>query len=233
MDATTATTASPPAAPPAAPAAPAAPATTLLTTPPAKPAEGQQADAGKAPASNDPKAEQPKGDGADKAKATEAAPAPLKLKVPEGLQADGKLMAGFEPVARELGLDSEKAQRLVDLYAGRALEAQQEAIEAHQKQVEQWAADVKSDKELGGDHFPETMQLVANVMTRFQDPALLEVLNKSGLGNHPALVRFVTKLGRAIADDSIKGAGGGGGKAAPLTEAEKLARFYDKSQPKK
>ena len=223
-----------PAPAPAAPVAPAAPAKsgTLLTTPPAKPAEGTL-NSGKAPEGNaDPAGAQPQGDKAGEGKPANAAPEPLTLKLPEGMKADDKLLAGFEPVAKELGLDSGKAQKLVDLYAGRILEVQKEAIEAHQKQVDGWAEQVKTDKELGGDHFAETQQLVASVMTQFNDPGLVEVLNTSGFGNHPALVRFVARIGKAIADDTIKGAGGGGGKA-PLTEAEKLARFYDKSQPTK
>jgi hypothetical protein len=201
-------------------APPAAAGSTLLTAPPPAKPDGQ------GPAANTDPPKGTENNEAGKPQGDDAAPAPLKLKLPEGMKADDALIKGFEPIARELKLDDAGAQKLVDLYAGRQQQLAKEAAEAHAKQVDGWANEVKADKELGGDKFPETQQLVANVMTRFNDPGLVEVLNTSGLGNHPALVRFVARIGKAIADDSIKGAGGGAEKK-PRTEQERLDRFYD------
>ncbi|MEC7472463.1 MAG: hypothetical protein VX946_03765 [Pseudomonadota bacterium] len=38
---------------------------------------------------------------------------------------------------------------------------------------------------------------------KFGSPELRQVLNDSGLGNHPELVKFCHRIGKAISDDSL------------------------------
>jgi hypothetical protein len=58
-------------------------------------------------------------------------PVEVEFKVPEGVKPDDALIAQFKPIAKELGLKSEGAQKLVDLYAA-TVKAQGEAqAESH------------------------------------------------------------------------------------------------------
>ena len=61
--------------------------------------------------------------------------------------------------------------------------------EAWQKTTEQWAADVKADKEIGGDNLISNLSAAQRALDQFGTPELKEYLNTTGLGNHPDLVK--------------------------------------------
>ena len=82
---------------------------------------------------------------------TEGAPEKYEFQAAEGVELDTEALKEFEPVARELNLTNEQAQKLVDAYPKILAGVQQRQAEAWQKTTEQWAADVKADKEIGGD----------------------------------------------------------------------------------
>lgn len=140
-------------------------------------------------------------------KATEATSAPesYEFKAPEGVDLDQNLVESFTPIAKELGLNQEQAQKLVDLYAGnlggmtdKLVEKQ---LEAHNAEVEKWAEQTKSDPDIGGDAFKENVSIAQKAIARFGSPELSEFLNVSGLGNHPVIVKTFLNIGRAISED--------------------------------
>ncbi|HHE1859533.1 TPA: peptidase, partial [Salmonella enterica subsp. enterica serovar Strathcona] len=79
------------------------------------------------------------------------APEKYAFTAPEGQELDTSALAQFEPVARELNLTQEQAQKLVDVYPKVLAGVQQQQAESWQKQTEDWAAAVKADKDMGGD----------------------------------------------------------------------------------
>ena len=83
----------------------------------------------------------------------------------------------------------------------------------------QWAADSKADKEFGGDKLQENLAVAKKARDAFATPALVELLDQSGLGDHPEVIRFFVKAGKAISDDNF--VGGGQGSTQPAT-AQKL-----------
>jgi hypothetical protein len=178
----------------------------LGTTPAAPPAVG---DTSKNDATKDGSkgGETPKG---EPAKANEAAPAEIAIKLPDGVVADKPLMDGFIALAKESGLKGESAQKIADLYVQAQASQAKAAEEAHAKQVAAWAEEVKADKQIGGASLDASMAVASRAVAQFGSPELKELLNSSGLGNHPALVRAFVKIGRAISEDSIAGAVGGG-----------------------
>lgn len=128
-----------------------------------------------------------------------AAPDKYEFAAPEGQELDANALAVFEPIAKELGLTQEQAQKLVDIYP----QIQQQQAEAWSKQVAEWGEQVKADKEIGGDKFNASVGLAQRALDQFGNPELREYLNASGLGNHPALVRFCAKVGKSMAEDSM------------------------------
>lgn len=89
---------------------------------------------------------------------------------------------------------------------------------------EQWVADLKSDKELGGEKLNENLATAKAALTQFGTPALVELLNTSRLGDHPEIVRAFYRAGKAIADDSIVPGGRGNSGVT-----DKAARLFDNS----
>lgn len=143
-----------------------------------------------------------KQEGADK-KPVSAAPEKYEFTAGEGQELDKEAVAAFEPIARELGLSNEQAQKIVDVYGSTIMPQiakQQEA--AWQKQVTEWAETVKADKELGS---VESIGNAQKAMDQFGTPELKQYLNDSGLGNHPELFRIFSRIGKAMSEDGFVG----------------------------
>lgn len=151
------------------------------------------------PADGDKPADKPD----DKEQKAEGAPEKYEFKAGEGVELDTEALKDFEPVARELNLTNEQAQKLVDAYPKILAGVQQRQAEAWQSQTEQWAADVKADKEIGGDKLTANLSAAQRALEQFGDPELKEYLDSTGLGNHPALVKAFIKVGKAMSEDKV------------------------------
>ncbi|EFN8927583.1 TPA: peptidase [Enterobacter kobei] len=152
------------------------------------------------PADGDKPADKPD----DKEQKQEGAPEKYEFKPAEGQELDTAALEQFEPIARELNLSNEQAQKMVDLYGTKILPmVQQQQAEAWQKTTEQWAADVKADKEIGGDKLTANLSAAQRALDLFGSPALKEYLEGTGLGNHPELVKTFIKIGKAMSEDGM------------------------------
>lgn len=164
-------------------------------------------------------------DGADKSlmgqageKADEPDPAKLppekyELAAPEGFQIDAELQATAEPVFRELGLTNDQANKLMPLVPAFAERLVQQQTDAHRAMTADWAKEAKADKEIGGANWSATEGLVAKALDRFAGPAVTkdasgaevrngfrDLLDSTGLGNHPAMIRMFRDIGRELGD---------------------------------
>lgn len=133
----------------------------------------------------------------------EGAPEKYEFQAGEGVELDAEALKDFEPVARELNLTNEQAQKLVDAYPKILAGVQQRQTEAWQAQTEQWAADVKADKEVGGDKLTANLSAAQRALDQFGTPELREYLDGTGLGNHPELVKTFIKVGKAMSEDGV------------------------------
>ncbi|WP_336193791.1 peptidase [Klebsiella aerogenes] len=133
----------------------------------------------------------------------DGAPEKYEFKAAEGVDLDTEALKDFEPVARELNLTNEQAQKLVDAYPKILAGVQQRQAEAWQEQTEEWAATVKADKEIGGDKLTANLGVAQRALDTFGTPELKEYLNGTGLGNHPELVKAFIKVGKAMSEDGM------------------------------
>lgn len=124
------------------------------------------------------------------------------FKAPEGVDLNQEDLVEFTEVLKDKTLtEPQRAQRIVDI----AVKREQARAEAFQSTVNGWAEQVKADKELGT---PESLAAAAKVIDTFGTPELKAVLNSTGLGNHPEVVRLAVKIGKAISEDKIVGTAG-------------------------
>ncbi|EMG2396704.1 peptidase [Klebsiella pneumoniae] len=151
------------------------------------------------PADGDKPADKPD----DKEQKQEGAPEKYGFQAGEGVELDAEALKDFEPVARELNLTNEQAQKLVDAYPKILAGVQQRQADAWQAQTEEWAATVKADKEIGGDKLTANLGVAQRALDTFGTPALKEYLNGTGLGNHPELVKAFVKVGKAMSEDGV------------------------------
>ncbi|WP_296262507.1 peptidase [uncultured Enterobacter sp.] len=139
----------------------------------------------------------------DKEQKQEGAPEKYEFKAGEGVELDAEALKDFEPVARDLNLTNEQAQKLVDAYPKILAGVQQRQAEAWQKQTEGWAETVKADKEIGGDKLTANLSAAQRALDQFGTSELKEYLNATGLGNHPDLVKTFVKIGKAMSEDGM------------------------------
>ncbi|NMY74178.1 MULTISPECIES: hypothetical protein [Pseudomonas] len=140
---------------------------------------------------------------ADAAKPTGAPEAYTDFTLPEGIDMDVGTLDAFKGLAKELNIPQEAAQKLIDLQTtlvAKQADAYQQAVVA---QGQKWAAEVKNDPELGGENYDKSVASAIKVIQSFGDPALTELLNDSGLGNHPALFKFCHRISAAISEDKF------------------------------
>lgn len=188
----TGTPQTPPAAPPAAPAAtPAAQpaATAPAATPAATPAAQPAATPAPGTVLTDPPAAPP-------------ADGEIKLTFPKDFTPDKKLIDAFLPLAKDLGLKSEGAQKLMDLYVG----AQNAQAQQHMETTTKWAEEARADPEIGGANFDANLAVAQRALGRLGTPGLKDLLAKSGLGNHKDVIRLFANIGKLISEDRLPGA---------------------------
>ena len=184
-----------PAADPAAATAVVDPAATPSTDPTAN-AEAAPADPAAAPAV-DPAAKKP----------DEAPGAPevyADFTVPDEGVLNPDVAATFKATAKELNLTQDQAQALVTKLQPAMAKATAEGREAAIAQMTAgFEAAIASDKELGGTkaEVDAKVAIAKGVFDKFGTPELRTFLTESRLGNHPELVRWAHRVGKAMNDD--------------------------------
>lgn len=141
---------------------------------------------------------------------------------PEGATLDTGVMTKFAETAKALNLPQEAAQKLVDQMA--PVMAAQHAAQIESVKAE-WLATTTADPEIGGAKLTESVAMAAKAMDQFATPALKEIFNATGFGNHPEMLRFMAKAGRAISEEKVVI----GGQTAPAGIRSMADRLYPAS----
>lgn len=130
----------------------------------------------------------------------EGAPEKYEFKAPEGKEFDPAVIGQFSELAKELNLSQDAAQKILDKMGPTLASRQVEAIEAARTE---WANASTTDKEFGGDKLTENLAVAKKALDSFGTPELRSLLNQSGLGNHPEVIRFMYRAGKAISEDGF------------------------------
>lgn len=143
-------------------------------------------------------------DSTDDKSSDNVTPDTYEFKVPEGAKLPDAVMDELSLVARELGLSQESAQKLVDklspAIANETAQQQAAQLQAYKTELETLS---KADKEFGGDKLNENLAVAKKAMDAFGTPALRELLDVSGLGNHPEVIRAFYRAGKSISVDKF------------------------------
>lgn len=150
-------------------------------------------------------------------KAAAKAPETYEFKAPEGMVLDPAQVEAFTPVAKELGLTNDQAQKLVDLQVA----ATTASAKRWTDQVAAWGEEAKADPEFGKQNLGKSTAAVAKALDKFGSPEARKALDDSGMGNHPALLKLFRAVGLAMGEDNFA-TGNSGGGGTPRTAAEIL-----------
>lgn len=146
----------------------------------------------------------------------QGAPEKYDFKPQEGQSFDDGVIGAFSEVAKELNLPQDAAQKVLDKMGPVLQERQMAQVQAASTE---WAGSAKADKEFGGDKLPENLALAKQALDTFGTPELRTLLEKSGLGNHPEVIRVFYRTGKAISEDRFVG---GKAQGAPESVAQRM-----------
>lgn len=146
----------------------------------------------------------------------EGAPETYEFKAPEGSTFDPLVVDALSAQAKDLNLSQEKAQALMEATHKVIAEQRDATLLAARTS---WTELTKADKEIGGD---AELAVARKAIETFGTPELRQMLNESGLGDHPEVVRTFFRVGKAISEDTF--VAGGKGATPPSAQG-----FYAKS----
>jgi len=142
------------------------------------------------------------GESADDGKPTGAPEQYEDFTAPEGVKLDAEVAGEFKTLAKELNLPQDQAQKVADIGVKLAQKWQAQQATALSEAAAKWATDSTADKEFGGDKLQENLGVAKKALDTFGSPELKTLLNESGLGNHPEIIRLLFKAGKAISEDT-------------------------------
>jgi hypothetical protein len=151
------------------------------------------------------------------AAAEKAAPEKYEFTAPEGVTLDPELLGEFEAFAKEQKLSQVDAQKVADMGVKMAQKFSAQQVDAVEKAAAEWTASSTADKEFGGEKLDENLAISKKALDAFGTPELRALLNDSRLGNHPEVIRFMYRAGKAISEDRMVTGGAGPATAATST----------------
>lgn len=151
----------------------------------------------------------------------------LEVKIPEGFNSDTKSLEGFTSLAKELGLKSDGAQKLLDLFVANRQEAAKQESDQLSQQITKWEAEIKAkpgyEAELG-----LAKKALVN-LTKGLSPELAadtqNLFEGTWIGSHPGVLAVLAAAGKLVGEDQFI-EGGNGARPSGLDG------FYSKSKMK-
>lgn len=125
---------------------------------------------------------------------------------------DADLLTQFKGWAADANLSQDAAQKLVDQFAS-----------TQARRVADWREQTINDPEIGGPKLDENLAYAAKAREMFGSDEFTTLMNMTGLGNHPAVVKAFINIGKAISEDGFMR---GGNSIATSSSPQ---GFYSKS----
>lgn len=145
----------------------------------------------------------------------------IEIATPEGYEVDDEIKVEFMTAAKEIGLSQKGAERLVGIQT----KLQEKQAERTAQLIKDWDKQARTDKEIGGKDFDANAAHGRQFLADFGNEKVSVLLDATGLGNHPEVVRMFIRAGKAMGEAQ---AHKGDGKGATVDKATEIANvLYD------
>jgi hypothetical protein len=127
------------------------------------------------------------------------------INLPEGADYDNELVGQFYEVAYKNGLSNKQAQSAIEFYN----HINADMSINHESQMQQSRVDSETSlkKEWGLADYNKNLALSKKAFKRFADDDLKEFVDKTGMSNNVAMIKFLYKIGNAFSDPDMGGLG--------------------------
>jgi len=143
--------------------------------------------------------------------------------LPEGVELDETALAEANPLFKEIGLNQEQAQKVIDLYAKQIQASSVKQVDSFNQLMKDWRDKSSNDKEFGGDKFEENVKIAQSAIAKLGTPELKQLLEEHGVGNHPEVIRFMVRVGQTLKED-VPGSSG----STPNQVVDRVELMYPK-----
>lgn len=128
-------------------------------------------------------------------------PESYELEIKEGYKVSESDIADVKALAVEAKLTKDQAQKFLDSKSQAIDKYMEKQQSDYVELTKKWIDEVRSDKEMGGTNLADTKLYFSRAMDTISSPALKKILDDTGYGNHPELVRAFARLGKRISPD--------------------------------
>lgn len=135
------------------------------------------------------------------------------VEMPQGMTVKPEHEAWFRGLAHKLGLNPSQAKTVFTEGIKNLFVEPLKAMLAEKTKLQE--AGMTTFKTEWGAAFDENLTLIDRALKQFGTPELTKFLDMTGKGNDPAIVNFVLKVGKAMADDKFVTGGAAGDKRKP------------------
>ena len=119
---------------------------------------------------------------------------------PEGTELGETVMVEFKAAAKELNLSQDAAQAMLDKVMPSMRQSYETQIETAKTT---WAEASTADSEFGGEKLNQNVATAKRALDTYGSDNLRGLLNETGLGNHPEVIRMLWKVGQTLNEDGV------------------------------
>ncbi len=104
-----------------------------------------------------------------------------------------RTLARFRDLARSHDLPPQAAEQMMAIH-----QEHMEGLDKNRRAlIAGWATQVRTDPAFGSNAFPAMLHTARQAVARFGGDRLKQVLDETGLGSHPEVIRTFWKVGKA------------------------------------
>lgn len=123
----------------------------------------------------------------------------------EGFELTEEDSAAYAELFRGWGLTQDQVNQLSELESGLGQRLQEQASEQLQQTMDGWLEAAKKDPEIGGENWEKSLHLAAHAMEKVgADEDFVNLMDTTGLGSHPVVVKAFATLGKLLGDDTFE-----------------------------
>lgn len=176
---------------------------------------------------------------------SESAAEPVEAVIPEaydiapgeGYMVTPEIMEVVSPLFKKYNITQDGAQELANAHMDIMRQQSEAANKFRTDMVSGWVKEIKADPEFGGAKFDENMAMAKRGLRAISPQgegsgALKELLESSGMGNHPEIIKAFARVGRMVKEDSVLDKGTVAGAKAGRTVADAFAKSLSALEPK-
>ena len=139
--------------------------------------------------------------------------------MPEGIEIEPESMGKFQEWASRNNLSQEAAQEAIDIQTALMRKAVTYMAAQRESMIEGWKEDTLKLDDFKGDAGLKNIEASAKALKNIAGDGFMELLDQSGLGNHPEMVKLGLAVHNLTKEDSYVPGGAPTSKPQTLEEA--------------